>query len=384
MKHYIFSIISALLIALFLAFVPELAARLVYRVRLGEWPISLHRAVETAKAESNSLFLEHSILPFVLRPGTKQRFMETYVEVNAAGFRGPELRTTPLRILAVGGSTTFDPGVSNNCKTWTAALETNLDHVMPGVEVVNGGVPVYSIWTNYIKYILYDHDLRPDVVLIYQGVNDTVPWVRKAYFDAFLTDYWLYRGLASRLWSGLQGANRPIESQVVGWTARSVLLWGAYNKRGRNENLYAQLIRGQSADECMPDRVLLKNVDMLRHFTHSIQSDGSIPIFAPQSVGASDRTNVAGENFKAVTGGLEKLNNAYIRQCQESGVKVVDLTKIMRRWGDEYFQDTLHFSERGSQALGKLLAESLAKDQDLRRIYAANCAHLREMPVRVR
>jgi hypothetical protein len=207
MKRFVFAIVPAILLTLFLALVPVSTARLVYRIRHGEWPISLHRAVETAKTEANDLFLEHSILPFALWPDARQRFMDTYVEINSSGFR---------------------------------------------------------------------------------------------------------------------------------------------------------------------------------YFLYTIQRDGSIPIFVPQSVGSSDRSKVGGENFKELTGGLQKLNRAYISQCHESGVKVVDLTAIRSRWGDEYFQDTLHFSDLGAQTLGQLLSDRLAEDADLRRIYAANLSPPREMPTEIR
>src|SRR5205823_4511349 len=148
--------------------------RLLYRARHGEWPVSLAAVAARSRVEAKELFLEHSILPFVLRPGARVPYMDTVAEVNASGFRGPELRAdTPLRILAVGASTTFDTGVTSNAATWSQRLEDGLGASLPGTEVVNGGVPVYNLWANYLKYVLYDRYAQPDVVLIYQGIADT-------------------------------------------------------------------------------------------------------------------------------------------------------------------------------------------------------------------
>jgi lysophospholipase L1-like esterase len=373
MKRYLFAVVPAIFVIFVLGIVPEFAARIFYRIRSGEWPISMMKAAETAQAETSNLFLQHSMLPFVLRPGARLKFMDTFVEINSRGFRGPELRnSTPLRILVVGGSTTFDTGVTDNSKMWTAVLGRKLEASFHGIEIINSGLPVYGISSNYLKYVLYDNDLRPDVVLIYQGVNDTTPWVRKEYLNAFQNDYWLYRGLANRLWAGLQGARSQIESPALGWTANSILLWGVFNNRGRNETLYSQLVRGHTADECVPDRVLQKNLQLLRYFINTIEKDGALAIFVPQSEGTPERKNITEENFKALLQGLEKLNRAYIRVSLESGAKVMDFTPVMDRWTDLYFRDTLHFSDTGAQALAELLANALAQDRDLRQIYARN------------
>jgi len=117
-RYYLPRLLLSLLIFGSVLLLPEAIARLRYRAQHGEWAVSLATAVEQSRKEVSALFLEHSILPFVLRPGARLSFMDTVVEVNASGFRGAELRAeTPLRILAVGGSTTFDTAVTDNSRT---------------------------------------------------------------------------------------------------------------------------------------------------------------------------------------------------------------------------------------------------------------------------
>ncbi|HEY2941814.1 MAG TPA: SGNH/GDSL hydrolase family protein [Vicinamibacteria bacterium] len=366
-------LLSGLVFASVLA-LPEVAARLAYRARHGEWPVSLATVVTRSKAEVTTLFAEHSILPFVLRPGARVSFMDTFVEVNSAGFRGGELRSaTPLRILVVGGSTTFDTGVRDNSRTWPHQLEERLGESLKGTEVINGGVPVYMLWTNYLKYVLYDRYARPDVVLIYQGLNDTVPWWPSAFDEMLRTDYWLFRGAEARSWSGLMGERKLAQDPLLpGIFARSVFLRGAYNERGANENVFANMRRARSVDECMPDALLDRNVDMLGYFVDAIRADGALPVLVPQTIGSPGRKQVSGEDFGVFVGGLRKLNARYVRHARDAGVPVIDVTGVADAWGDDHFKDLLHFNDAGSSELATLVARRLLADE---RVVALHASH---------
>ena len=77
-----------------------------------------------------------------------------WVKVNSAGFRGPEVAEPKpegvVRIMAVGGSVTFDFQVSGDDKAWPARLEHYLDRFnsRPRVEVINAGVGGYRVLDN--------------------------------------------------------------------------------------------------------------------------------------------------------------------------------------------------------------------------------------------
>jgi lysophospholipase L1-like esterase len=366
--------LRALLVFVAVLLLPEAAARVIYRARHGAWPISLAATVEKARSEVGSLFLEHSILPFVLTPGARVDFMDTHAEINSSGFRGRELRpVTPLRILVVGGSTVFDTGVPDNDATWPAVLERRLEASLPGVEVVNAGIPIYMIWTNYLKYVFYDRDVRPDVVLIYQGLNDTVPWWPTTYDEVMRRDYWLFRGMEARTWSGIQGERKLSQDPLLpGILAHSVFFRGAYNERGRNESVFANMTRARTVDEGMPDTFLDRNQEMLRRFVDAIRADGALPILVPQTIGSASRERVSGENFPIFVGGLRKLNERYVRYARGADVKVVDITPVGDRWGDDHFQDLLHFSARGSRELAELLAQDISADEGVRSLHASH------------
>ena len=97
--------------------------------------------------------------------------------INAQGFRGT--RDTPpagpagtIRIVALGGSSTicFD---SDDARTWCALLERMLrEHYRRDVEVVNAGVPGYSVFESKINYQYRLRHLHPDMIVVYHTWND--------------------------------------------------------------------------------------------------------------------------------------------------------------------------------------------------------------------
>lgn len=101
-----------------------------------------------------------------------------HLHIDRQGFRGPDvsLAKTPgtLRIMAIGSSTTFDPGVSNDSATWPARLEAWLRQLAPGqrVEVINAGVPGYRVIDDLIRLEIDLFRYQPDIVILYEGHND--------------------------------------------------------------------------------------------------------------------------------------------------------------------------------------------------------------------
>ena len=94
------------------------------------------------------------------------------------GFRGAGLvRPKPagtFRIACLGGSSTYGTGPSSNEATWPSVLERRLEEVLLGreVEVLNAGVPTWTTTESLIGLQLRVLPHEPDLVLVYQGMND--------------------------------------------------------------------------------------------------------------------------------------------------------------------------------------------------------------------
>jgi len=101
-----------------------------------------------------------------------------WFHVNRFGLRGGEvdLRAEPgvTRILAVGGSTTFETQVTADERAWPAQLQERLGEALPGsrFEVLNAGMEGYAVFDNVIRLQLELFQFEPDVIIMLSGHND--------------------------------------------------------------------------------------------------------------------------------------------------------------------------------------------------------------------
>lgn len=96
---------------------------------------------------------------------------------NALGFRGPdtsiEKADDTYRIVALGGSTTYSTAVDDYRLSYPYLLGEYLrEKGFESTEVINAGVNGYSSYHNLINLMFRVLPLQPDLVIIYQGLND--------------------------------------------------------------------------------------------------------------------------------------------------------------------------------------------------------------------
>jgi lysophospholipase L1-like esterase len=97
---------------------------------------------------------------------------------NSLSYRNDEFSlekpSDTYRIVALGGSSTYDVRIEDNAATFTAQLQKLLkeDYGYQNVEVINAGVPGYNSWEILVNLEFRVLDLDPDLVIIYEGTND--------------------------------------------------------------------------------------------------------------------------------------------------------------------------------------------------------------------
>lgn len=117
------------------------------------------------------------LVPGVLKPGATTKFFRSTVSINSDGFRGPELRDNAdgvLRIVALGESTTFGFTLREKDRPWPELLEDMIaEHLHPGraVEVVNAGMPAFTLLNNLARLERDILPLKPDMIIAYHGYN---------------------------------------------------------------------------------------------------------------------------------------------------------------------------------------------------------------------
>ena len=114
---------------------------------------------------------------FRLRPGSHGRMMNCPISINSLGFRGPEFSVAKdgaYRIVALGESTTFGMTLQPEDKPWPEVLEQIIRQRLKTrrpVQVINAGVPTYSLQDSLDRLPGQILPLQPDMIITYHGAN---------------------------------------------------------------------------------------------------------------------------------------------------------------------------------------------------------------------
>ncbi len=101
-----------------------------------------------------------------------------WFRINSQGFRGREfsLAKSPgmLRVVCLGGSTTFDIGSIGKALPWPEVMEAQLRARLgaQAIEVLNLGIPGSNSLDSLIDLQMRVLALKPDLIVVYQGHND--------------------------------------------------------------------------------------------------------------------------------------------------------------------------------------------------------------------
>jgi lysophospholipase L1-like esterase len=115
--------------------------------------------------------------PYVLRPGARGRLHDSEVRINQLGFRGREIsleKGERFRIVALGESTTFGVTVEPGDRPWPEVLEDRIRRELvcqAPVEVINAGVPGWTLANQLSRFETEIRPLGPDLILSYHGYN---------------------------------------------------------------------------------------------------------------------------------------------------------------------------------------------------------------------
>jgi hypothetical protein len=125
-----------------------------------------------------NIFFEVPYLEHRLTPNFEGIYEGGAVKVNSLGFRGREFSIQKpkgtYRIIAIGESTTFSLGCSDNEHTYPSLLEKKLKEEInnKNIEVINAGIPSYTSFQCLMLFELELLSLDPDLIIIYTGWNE--------------------------------------------------------------------------------------------------------------------------------------------------------------------------------------------------------------------
>ncbi|MBC8352517.1 MAG: SGNH/GDSL hydrolase family protein [Planctomycetes bacterium] len=296
----------------------------------------------------------HHYLNYVLNPDVP--YMGT-LQYNAKYFIRRERPILPrgqsaLRILALGGSTTFCDQIANEEDTWPARLESLLrSHYGEQCEVINGGVGGYNLLENMLHYVTLLSDLDPDVVLLYEGINDVHPRL----YPTVEFDYSKYR-YPWRLDSQLPTSHR--------WLRRS----------STYDYFFTMTQLAPIASTGIHDAVSLPYPDLdvwserlvanppthyrdhLEDFVQFLQGQCKSIVIIPQYFIAQ------GESDLVFAEGVEQ-NNRVNAEVAES-FDIAFLSELLQEgaFAKQDLFDNCHFNEQGNQKMANIVLEMLQRE----------------------
>ncbi len=115
--------------------------------------------------------------PFRFKPNSHATFFHSDFWINSLGFRGKEItrdKADAYRVVALGESTTFDITLNREDTPWPELLERMIRDRLKlprPVEVLNFGVPAYSLELNLNRMAKEILPLKPDMIISYHGYN---------------------------------------------------------------------------------------------------------------------------------------------------------------------------------------------------------------------
>ncbi|HUL49846.1 MAG TPA: GDSL-type esterase/lipase family protein [Gemmatimonadales bacterium] len=295
------------------------------------------------------------------------------IHIDREGFRGREVSVAKhagvVRIMIIGSSTTFDPGVSADSASWPARLEHWLTKRAPGtpVEVINAGVPGYSVMTDVIRLETDLYRYQPDLIVLYEGHNDLFGSLR-----------------TGRQRDGFEG-NTPGEVPVVTpwthWLTQHSLLYGklvehmnVFRFRASGHRALARAGAAVPSDSEVVDRAARDFERGLRLFVTVAHSCGA-RVVIPELVQASgfvpnpERDSVVWHSWSYTVpfARSETVLSTYARFSQVAKAVAGELgatwipTESFQLVGAQWYEpgDPIHFNDRGADRMAQGIADAL-------------------------
>jgi lysophospholipase L1-like esterase len=304
---------------------------------------------------SNDVNVSH---PYLLYQPKPHLVAHGFVQTNSQGYRGPEIgekKSGRIRILVLGGSTTFSWAVKDPTKTWVAQFEK----LFPknSVEVINAGAGYATSAELLARYMFKDRYLKPDVVIFHEGGNDVIPM----WYPDYNPEYTHFRGPATRPLVG------PIERVVLkmplfkyvyarDWVdASPVATMHPYGfQHIANDIALERSMRGSVEG-------FERNLDLL---IRNIRSDGAVPIIFGflqnrEEFLAKNAPGFIGKE-RALVVGLARTYEVMQKIAARYSIKFVDPQQW--RFPPDVFVDNCHLNEDGEVIKAHVLFEATSDD----------------------
>ena len=318
---------------------------------------------------NNQRWETHPYLNYIPRPGFQVKDSVTNKIIdshNSLGFRGPEFSLNKpagvFRIVMLGGSAVYTSRVQSNFDSIPARLELSLkNRGFNKIEVINGGVSGYSTAEALINLQFRVLELSPDMVIVYEAVND----LHNRYVPAEL-HHADNRGRLKR-W---QGEYFPFWAQS--YLGRLIALRKGYlNKYLFLDNyIAAPTYLGHTASDSATTGVNYK--ELLKKNRPNFFRDNLLSIYGICKVrGISFVLSTYGFTLKQqelgylktkeYQSGLLEMNQVIRDLAKTNSIPIFDYAEKMSD-ESEFWRDEIHVSKIGASLTGEMFAKFLIRN----------------------
>ncbi|PQO25381.1 lipase [Blastopirellula marina] len=295
-------------------------------------------------------FVPDPVTGKTLRPGLRLKSSTYDIDVNSLGFRGPEIKVakTPgtQRIVVMGGSSVFGyvvPGKDSASGQLGAILSQQLQQAgcdQP-VEVINAGVPSFTLAQCLGRFKTQVAPLKPDIVVLYLGWND-IPLLISEEQD------------------------QPLP-QAPGWMERTLAhstLYGVFRYR-----LFPPPNPQFAPPPSVSTQIVPESAERFREtmtaMIEAIRESGATPVISTQVMAAGSECDsldkYLGETPEQIAHNAElgKWLTSEIRQrAQKHEVRLID-TAAAVPCSEEVLGDAIHLTAHGHQLVAEAWAAGL-------------------------
>ncbi len=314
---------------------------------------------------------QHPWLVGWMKSGVSAKFGDVTITSNANHYRwtgapDPDKAGNRYRVALLGGSTTFSTGVSDR-DSWPALLQQTLG---PEYAVYNYGIAGYSTAENIIQMALQVPEIKPDLVVFYEGWND----IRHYHNPAFTPDYY-YHGIQQ--YNNLEiDAGGKAKTPWISRMARYSTIFKFIVRMNRRRTSSAAPIF-DTPDPAV-DRIYLRNLKTLKLLADQA---GARTLFVPQIINDAMYLGKTGNGSldpkwvnpdesdgwwspyirnSAMPKLMKRFNSLMAQLCRATGCPV--LTEVAALdWQPDDFVDRGHFTRQGGKKFVALMANRIRK-----------------------
>lgn len=318
---------------------------------------------KTGDFEDGTPISEMEILPYYLYRNKPFSKIENIQQVNSEGYRNGtkefgKKEKDKIRIITIGGSTTYGWLIKDYQQTWPLQLEEILNKKFDNkIEVINAGLPAGMSSESLVAFVMKDKYLEPDIVIFHNGGNDLAPLL----YDNYYPDYRYHRTITG------SDKLRPGELKLIKKSNFIKLLYAFWIKNSTLSSI-------KTEPEMVPIKQALANLK--RHnpigfernmdtLIQEVKSIESVPIIFPFHLANDKIFKIIPEHMKYA----QELHPVMILAIQKNKDVLKSLSKKhnipyhemeLDQIPLEYFFDHCHLKPEGDKMKAEFIAQYVA------------------------